>query len=138
MGCRYIRYTLYRVFAIYAIRYTGYSLYPVCVKSGIRYIRFALNRVCAKKTPKGDPLASNEFVSNLNILKGERGNIGKFSKKRYNRNSLYTVFVKSGVGCVIVEGDSLAVFRAQTWYVDCQKGHCQQLIKPMKSATSSV
>ena len=33
------------------------------------------------------------------------------------------------MGCVIVEGDSLALFTAQMYYVDCQIGHCQQRIK---------
>ena len=76
------------------------------VTFGIRYIRFALIRVCTKKS-KGGPFCNNE----------------KFSKKRYIRNSLYQVYVisgihiypvcnKSGMGCVYVEGDSLALFTA--------------------------
>ena len=35
------------------------------------------------------------------------------NKKRYIRYSLYTVCVKSGMGCDIVEGDCLARFTAQ-------------------------
>ena len=73
-----------------------------------------------------DPLSSNEFVT-LNILKIKRGPfciIENFSKNRYIWYSLYPICVKSGMGCVIVEGDSLAVFTAKM-YVDCQKGHCQ-------------
>ena len=77
---------------IHGIRYSRNSLYPVCVKSGIgrvvrtgtRYIGYSLYPVCAKKNPKGDPLASNDFASTLNILKIKGGsfcNIEKFSKK---------------------------------------------------------
>ena len=55
---------------------------PRNVVSGIRYIRFALN------------------------------SFEKFSEKRYIRDSLYRVCVKSGMGCVIVERDSFAHFTA--------------------------
>ena len=68
------------------------SLYPVYVISGICYIRFG------PKNPK-EPFC----------------NIVKFTKKRYIRftyhirNSIFPVCVKSGMGCVIVEGDYFTV-----------------------------
>ena len=64
------------------IRYTFYQLY-------IGYIRFALNRVCASKM--GTLLASNNFVSSLNILKIEK------------RTTLYSVCVESGISYIRCE-----------------------------------
>ena len=88
---------------------------------GIRYIRFALNPVWDKK-PKGDPLAPNDFVATLKILKIESGDpFVTFKNSPRNvvsgirciRNSLFPVWIKCGMGCVIVEGDSLALFTVQ-------------------------
>ena len=41
------------------------------------------------------------------------GIIEQFSKKIYTRFTLYPVCVKSSMGCVIVEGETLAHFTAQ-------------------------
>ena len=57
----------------------------------------------------------------LKILKTEGVlfcNIEKFSKKRYIRYTLHPEFVISSMGCVIVEGDTLALFTVQK-YADC-------------------
>ena len=78
-------------------------------------------------------LALNDFVSTLNILKIEGGPFLAFKKSsrsmisgiRYIRNSLHPDCNISVMGCVIVEKNSLALFTAQIYYVDCQKGHCQ-------------
>ena len=83
---RYVRYTLYPEFVIPGLRqiqyglcrYIGYSLYPVCVKWSLR-----------QKNRKGGPFCNIEKV-----------------KKRHIRNSLNPVWGKSGMSCVIVEGDS--------------------------------
>ena len=93
-----LRKTLYSVYVISRIRYIRFalnpvwavSLYPVYVISGISYIRFA------PKKSKGGPFC----------------NIEKLSEKRYIRYTLYPVCAKSGIGCVIVEEDSLAPFKA--------------------------
>ena len=66
------------------------------VISGISFIRFAVNRVCAKKNPKWDPFLTLKN-SPKNVIYGIR----------YFRNSLYPVCAKSGMGSVIVQGDSL-------------------------------
>ena len=67
------------------------------------------------KNPKRDPLALNDSLSTLNIPKIKKGDpfvaLKNFSRNfisgiRYIRNSLFRVFVKSGMGCVIVEGTS--------------------------------
>ena len=70
------------------------------VMSGNRYTRFALNRVCAKKI-QGGPFGNTKNPPR-NVISGTR----------YMRNSLYPVCVKSGMGCVIVERDFLALSTA--------------------------
>ena len=75
------------------------------VISGTRYIGFALNPVSAKTIQRVVP-----FV----FLKNSPRNVISFI--RYIRNSLYPVCVKSGVGCVIVQGNSLLLKGS----VDCQ------------------
>ena len=97
-GIRNIRYWLYPVcvksgmgyVAIPDIRSIWYSLYPVCVNSGLR-----------QKNPKGDP-----FVTWKNSPKNV------ISSLLYIRNSLNPVCAKSRMGCVILEGDSIAIITA--------------------------
>ena len=79
---RYIRYTIYRD-----------TLYTVCVKSGSR-----------QKNPKRDP-----FVT-LKILHGTLYPVYVICGIDNIRFALKLVCVKPG--CVIVEGDSLALFKA--------------------------
>ena len=45
---------------------------------------------------------------------------------RYIRNSLYPVCIKSGTGCVIVEGDS---FNVQKQYLDCLNWRVELLVE---------
>ena len=81
----------------------------VSVTRNIKKIETRIRFQNTENNLKGDSLALNDFVSLLDILKIERGpfcNIEKFSKIRYIRYSLYSSCVKSGKGCVIVEGDS--------------------------------
>ena len=65
----------------------------------------------------------NFLRSTFYSCENSQGNV--ISATRYIRNSLYPVCAKSGMGCFIVEEDSLAFFTAQMRCVDCQKGHCQ-------------
>ena len=80
------------------------SLYPVYVITGIRYLRFALNEVCAKKIQKGGTLKN--FATFKNSPKTFISGI------RYIRNLVHPVCAISDMGCVIVEGDSLALVTA--------------------------
>ena len=93
-------------------RYMRYTLCPVCVKSGLR-----------QNKSKGGPFR----------------NIAKFSKNLisgigYIRISLYPVRAKSGMGCVIVEEDTLALFTASKISPKNIIRYTLQFLKLMKSA----
>ena len=55
------------------------------VMSGIRYIGYLLHPVCARKIQRRDPLALNDFIATLDILKIEKGD-PLVTFKNYLRN----------------------------------------------------
>ena len=70
------------------------------MKPLIGYVEKEEGLTIPKKVQKGELLASNDFVSSLNIRKIKRGPfciIEKPSKKRYIRYTFYPLFVIFGL-----------------------------------------
>ena len=71
------------------------------------------------------------------VKRSSSSNQGK--QEPFIRNSLYPVCVKSGMGCVIVEGDSIALFTAFKILQEMTfPAVYKPLIKLIKSVSSSL